>query len=446
MQVGPWGGQEAATMDLSYGEESERRAQLGCAAATPNCYMTIRSATEALCAPLSAEDAALQSMPDASPAKWHLAHSSWFFETFVLCPTVPGYRVFSAAYHALFNSYYQSVGKPYPRPKRGLLSRPSLDEVVAYRRHVDHRMTDLLATPRIAERGELLAVIELGLQHEQQHQELLLTDLKHLFFQNPLRPSYRAGAEGKTEAPAPGRSWCEHPGGIARIGHTGQGFSFDNERPRHRRLLEPFTLASRLVTNGEWMAFMADGGYERPELWLSDGFDAVRAGDWRAPLYWERDECGWQLFTLSGTQSVSPHDPVCHVSAYEADAFARWARARLPGEDEWEILATGLPVEGNFVESGLLRPASFCGESAAPRQLFGDVWEWTRSPYVPYPGYRPPAGALGEYNGKFMANQWVLRGGSCATPQAHVRASYRNFFPPSARWQFSGVRVARDLR
>jgi ergothioneine biosynthesis protein EgtB len=432
-------------MEPMYREESARRAQ-PCSIPTPERYATIRAATEVLCARLSAEDAALQSMPDASPAKWHLAHSSWFFETFVLQPAVPGYRALSAAYHHLFNSYYQSMGTPYPRPQRGLLSRPSLDEVVAYRRHVDAWMTDLLATPGIAERSELLSVIELGLQHEQQHQELLLTDVKHLFFQNPLRPSYQAGAQARVATPVPDRPWCEHPGGIARIGYDGQGFFFDNERPRHRRLLEPFALASRLVTNGEWLAFMADGGYERPQLWLSDGFDAARAGGWRAPLYWERDDCGWQLFTLSGMQPVSPADPVCHVSAYEADAFARWARARLPGEDEWEVLAAGFLVEGNFVESGLLQPRAAWGEGDAPRQLFGDVWEWTRSPYGPYPGYQPPEGALGEYNGKFMANQWVLRGGSCVSPQGHLRASYRNFFPPSARWQFSGVRLARDLR
>jgi ergothioneine biosynthesis protein EgtB len=430
-------------MEPSHGEERPRALPI---LPTLERYVTIRAASEALCAPLSAEDAALQSMPDASPAKWHLAHSSWFFETFVLGAGAPAYQVFCAAYRQLFNSYYQSVGSPYPRPQRGLLSRPSLEEVLAYRRHVDAGMTDLLAAPGLAERGELLGVIELGLQHEQQHQELLLTDLKHLFFQNPLRPSYQVTALRDPADPVAPKSWCEHPGGIARIGHGGQGFSFDNERPRHRRLLEPFALASRLVTNGEWMAFMADAGYERSELWLSDGFDAVRLGNWRAPLYWERDASGWQVFTLSGMQPVSPDDPVSHVSLYEADAFARWSKARLPGEDEWEVCAAGVAVEGNFVERGLLRASSARAEGPAPRQLFGDVWEWTRSPYGPYPGYRPPEGALGEYNGKFMANQWVLRGGSCATPQGHLRASYRNFFPPSARWQFSGVRVARDLR
>jgi len=385
-------------------------------------------------------------MPDASPAKWHLAHCSWFFETFVLGPSIPGYRVFCPAYHHLYNSYYQSVGSPFPRPQRGLLSRPSLEEVVAYRRHVDGCMTDLLATPGTAERSDLLGVVELGLQHEQQHQELLLTDLKHLFFQNPLRPCYRAEAPGRALAPLTDRAWCEHPGGIARIGHTGPGFCFDNEQPRHRRLLEPFALASHPVTNSEWMAFMADGGYERPELWLSDGFEAVRAGGWRAPLYWEREASGWQVFTFAGMQPVGLDDPVCHVSLFEADAFARWSRARLPGEEEWEILAAGAAVEGNFVERGLLRPSPSGAGGKLPRQLFGDVWEWTRSPYGPYPGYRPPEGALGEYNGKFMANQWVLRGGSCATPQGHLRASYRNFFPSSARWQFTGVRIARDLR
>jgi ergothioneine biosynthesis protein EgtB len=409
-------------------------------------YTSVRASTEGLCAPLSAEDAALQSMPDASPAKWHLAHTSWFFETFVLRPGMAGYRVFDPGYEMLFNSYYRSVGEPYPRPRRGLLSRPSLEEVLRYRRHVDQAMGELLSAAGRPERGELLGVVELGLQHEQQHQELLLTDVKHLLYQNPLRPAYRsAGGAPAVSGAARRLDFVGFPGGFAAIGHAGPGFAFDNEGPRHRRWLEPFALATRLVTNGEWMAFIADRGYERPELWLSDGFDAVTGGGWRAPLYWERDGQGFAHFTLEGMQPLRPEEPVCHVSAYEADAFARWAGVRLPGEDEWEVGAADRPVAGNFVESARLGPAA-AGPAEPPAQLFGDVWEWTRSPYAAYPGYAPPPGALGEYNGKFMCNQLVLRGGSCATPRSHLRASYRNFFPPGARWQFSGVRLARDAR
>jgi len=410
-------------------------------------YAGVREASEALCAPLSAEDAALQSMPDASPAKWHLAHTSWFFETFVLLPGLARYVAFDPRFESLFNSYYRSLGEPYPRPRRGLLSRPSLAEVLRYRHHVDIAMGELLAAPQSAARAELLSVVELGLQHEQQHQELLLTDVKHLLYQSPLRPAYRAsGAPRPVDTTAPRLDFVAWPGGFGGIGHAGEGFAFDNEGPRHRRWLEPFALATRLVTNGEWLAFLEDGGYARPELWLSDGFDAVEAGGWIAPLYWERDGQGFAHFTLDGMQPVRPEEPVCHVSAYEADAYARWARARLPGEDEWEVVAAERPVEGNFVESARLRPAAAGAAAATPAQLFGDVWEWTRSAYAPYPGYAPPPGALGEYNGKFMCNQLVLRGGSCATPRSHLRASYRNFFPPGARWQFSGVRLARDAR
>ena len=410
-------------------------------------YTSVRAATEALCAPLSAEDAALQSMPDASPAKWHLAHTSWFFETFVLRPGVAGYAAFDPRYEMIFNSYYRSIGEPYPRARRGLLSRPSLEEVLRYRRQVDTAIEDLLATPRAAARDELHSVVEVGLQHEQQHQELLLTDVKHLLYQSPLRPAYRAngGPQSPGAAPTP-LDFVAWPGGFAAIGHAGAGFAFDNEGPRHRRWLEPFALATRLVTNGEWIDFMEDRGYERPELWLSDGFDALAALGWQAPLYWERDGRGFAHFTLDGMQPVRPEEPVCHVSAYEADAYARWAGARLPGEDEWEVCAAERPVAGNFVESGRLRPVAAPDATGAPAQLFGDVWEWTRSAYAAYPGYAPPPGALGEYNGKFMCNQLVLRGGSCATPQSHARATYRNFFPPGARWQFSGVRLARERR
>ncbi len=416
-------------------------------------YHAIRRATLALAAPLSAEDCALQSMPDASPVKWHLAHTSWFFETFVLRTSLPRYHERDPLYAQLFNSYYQSVGEPYPRARRGLLTRPGLDEVQAYRAHVDEAMDRLLAggvDPQVGER------IELGLQHEQQHQELILTDLKHLFFCNPLQPLYRsaparAGAGAAPTGTSGALRWHAHPGGIARIG-AGPGadagaFAFDNEGPRHRRLLEPFALAHRLVTNREWIAFIQDRGYARPELWLSDGFAAARAEGWTAPLYWEERDGAWHHFTLHGARPVDVDAPVCHVSAYEADAFARWAGARLPGEDEWELVAAPVPVRGHFVESGLLQPAAIradAADAAQPAQLFGSVWEWTRSAYAPYPGYAAPAGALGEYNGKFMINQLVLRGGACTTPASHVRASYRNFFPPAARWQTSGVRLARD--
>jgi ergothioneine biosynthesis protein EgtB len=421
--------------------------QLGVAHLPPaERFAAIRAATVALAAPLSAEDCALQSMPDASPVKWHLAHTSWFFETFALRPSLPGYRERDPRFESLYNSYYESVGTPYTRARRGLLSRPSLDEVLAYRRHVDDAMAGLLSR-EVA--PDLAAVIELGLQHEQQHQELVLTDVKHLLAQSPLRPAYLSAAPepAASAGEPPAQRWHAYAGGLVGVGAGGEGFAFDNERPRHRRLLEPFALAHRLVTNAEWIAFIEDRGYARPELWLSDGIAAVRAEGWQAPLYWERRAEGWWHFTLNGMQPVEPNAPVCHVSYYEADAFARWAGARLPGEDEWELAAAPLPVRGNFVESGRLLPAPPTARSAAgaaPAQLFGDVWEWTRSPYAAYPGYAPPAGALGEYNGKFMVNQLVLRGGACTTPAAHVRASYRNFFPPSARWQLSGVRLAQD--
>ena len=412
-------------------------------------YRSVRAATEALCAPLSPEDMALQSMPDASPAKWHLAHTTWFFETFVLVPGSASYRPFHPAFEQLFNSYYRSVGDPFPRPKRGLLSRPSVQEVLRYRRHVDAEMERLLGDAEGTTARALEATIALGLAHEQQHQELVLTDVKHGLAQSPLRPSYREAPprtiprERRTSGAA--LEFVAWPGGIASIGHAGEGFAFDNEAPRHRRWLEPFALATRLVTNGEWLSFLEDRGYARPSLWLAEGFDAVEREGWRAPLYWEHDGSGWLHYTLDGLRPLEADDPVCHVSFYEADAFARWAGARLPGEDEWEVAASTAPLEGNFVESGRLAPAP-APASRGVGQLFGDVWEWTRSAYSPYPGYAPPPGALGEYNGKFMSGQLVLRGGSCATPASHVRASYRNFFPPAARWQFSGVRLARDAR
>ncbi len=405
-------------------------------------FAAVRGVTMGLARPLSPEDCAIQSMPDASPVKWHLGHTTWFFETFLLGPHLPGYRAFDPAFRVLFNSYYNAIGEKHPRPERGMLSRPRLDEVVAYRRHVDEAMDKLLDAPMTEEVEDLAA---LGLNHEQQHQELILTDVKHLLSRNPLKPAYqKRWPLTPVEAREP--EWLDFKGGLREIGHAGSGFAFDNEGPRHRVWLEPFELASHPVTHGEFMRFVEDGGYRRPELWLSAGWDAVRSGGWEAPLYWRRRDGEWHTFTLHGEVPVDPNTPLCHVSFYEADAYARWSEARLPTEAEWEVAAACVPVEGNFLESGALHPLA--QREAAPAgmlaQAFGDVWEWTRSDYGPYPRFRAAAGAVGEYNGKFMCNQYVLRGGSCATPASHVRATYRNFFPADARWQFSGVRLARD--
>jgi ergothioneine biosynthesis protein EgtB len=404
-------------------------------------YREVRAATEALCAPLSPEDCAIQSMPDASPVKWHLAHTSWFFETLVL-EGVPGYAAFDPSFRMLFNSYYQSLGETHPRPERGVLSRPSLDRVLAYRRHVDAGVLRLLDRGAPA---SALDVVELGLHHEQQHQELVLTDLKHAFSRNPLRPAYRERV-AEPAGRAPPLAWIRGEAGLVEIGHAGAGFAFDNERPRHRVFVEPFEIASRPVTNGEYLDFVRDGGYARAELWLSDGFAALGTRGWRAPLYWEAGEDAHSSFTLAGMAPLRPDEPVCHVSYYEADAFARWAGARLPTEAEWECAAAQAPLGGHFAGSGRRHPAPSPAAGGLPAALFGDVWEWTASAYAPYPGFRPLAGSLGEYNGKFMSSQMVLRGGSCATPERHIRRSYRNFFPPDARWQFSGIRLARDAR
>ena len=404
-------------------------------------YRDVRALSERLREPLSAEDCQVQSMDDASPTKWHLAHTTWFFETFVLEAGDPEYRPFHAEFRVMFNSYYQQVGPQHPRPQRGLLTRPSLDEVLAYRAHVDRHVLELLASGD-GRSEPLAAVIELGLHHEQQHQELILTDAKHLLAANPLRPAYRAAAVAPRAAGSPLR-WVRYAGGLHEIGDDGPGFAFDNEQPRHTAVLTPFALATRLVTNAEFLAFIADGGYDHPALWLSDGWTVAQSRRWRAPLYWERRDGEWWQFTLAGLRRLVPDEPVCHVSFYEADAYASWAGARLPTEMEWEVAAAAARLDGNLLGSGLLHPTPApAGEGV--QQLFGDLWEWTRSAYAPYPGYRPPAGPLGEYNGKFMCNQLVLRGGSCATPAAHIRATYRNFFPPDARWQFSGVRLARD--
>jgi ergothioneine biosynthesis protein EgtB len=406
-------------------------------------YARVRSATEALLQGLSAEDCALQSMPDASPVKWHLAHTTWFFETFLLEPDSASFQPFDPAFRVLFNSYYNSVGDKHPRPERGLLSRPGLEEVLAYRRHVDGEMQRLLSRRQLGK--DVAALAELGIQHEQQHQELILTDLKHLFSRNPQRPAYHKPWP-LTPVRARARGWIDFAGGQHEIGHSGPGFCFDNEGPRHRVWLEAFRIATYPVTNGDFIEFIDDGGYLRPELWLSAGWDLLGARGWQAPAYWEMRDGRWHTFTLHGMAPVDPHAPVCHVSFYEAEAYARWAGERLPTEAEWEIAALSAPLEGNFVESCALHPLALRESPAdgSPAQIFGDVWEWTRSDYGPYPGFRVAAGAVGEYNGKFMSGQYVLRGGSCATPASHIRASYRNFFPPEARWQFSGLRLARD--
>jgi ergothioneine biosynthesis protein EgtB len=411
-------------------------------------FDAIRLTTEWLASPLSPEDCELQSMPDASPVKWHLAHTSWFFETFVLEPALAGYQRFDERFRVLFNSYYNLVGTQHPRPERGLISRPSLSDVLAYRAHVDGHVRTFFAAKGGALPDALAAIFEIGLNHEQQHQELILTDVKHLFSCNPLQPAY--SSEPPPRMPASGGAdagrWRSHDEGIRWIGHEGDGFFFDNEGPRHRTFVHAFEIATRPVTNAEYLEFIKDRGYERPELWLSDGWAALRSAGWRAPFGWMEQDGTWSQFTLTGSRPLDPDEPLCHASYYEADAYAHWAGARLPTEAEWEVaaeaaVADGAP-EGNFLESERWHPAR--AGSPGGEQWLGSVWEWTQSPYLPYPGYRTPPGAIGEYNGKFMCNQIVLRGGSCATPRSHIRTTYRNFFPPSARWQFSGIRLARD--
>jgi ergothioneine biosynthesis protein EgtB len=409
----------------------------------------VRSATVALCDRLSPEDACAQSMPDASPAKWHLAHTTWFFETLVLERELQDFRPHDPAFRVLFNSYYNGIGLQHPRPERGMLTRPSLDEVGHYRAQVDegvHRLMEAGLSGRAA------GAIELGLHHEQQHQELILTDIKHLLSRNPTHPSYveRSAEPRISDKPI---EWLNFDEQLRWIGHSGEaGFRFDNEGPRHREFVESFQLASRPCTNSEFLAFMADDGYDRPELWLSDGWATVGAREWNAPGYWQPSDGGWKVMTLSGQLDVRPDEPVCHLSYYEADAFARWMGARLPSEFEWEVAAAGRSVSGNLLESGRFHPSPMPtpatsdspGRDAGPEQMFGDVWEWTHSAYAAYPGFRALGDAFAEYNGKFMCNQNVLRGGSCATPTDHIRATYRNFFFPDSRWQFSGVRLARD--
>ena len=408
-----------------------------------DAYRHVRGATLRLVDGLGDADLTPQSAEFASPGKWHLAHTTWFFEQFVLAAHGKGYRRFDERFGFLFNSYYNAVGARHERPRRGLLTRPTLEQVLAYRAHVDQAMADFLDA-RLPE--DVGGLIELGLHHEQQHQELILTDLLHLFAQNPLRPAVRPAAAGADDAgtPAP-LAWIAFGGGNVEVGHAGAGFAFDNESPRHVVALRPFRLASRAVTNREWAAFIEAGGYADPALWLSDGWDTVQAQRWQAPLYWETSEDGRTRLqmTLAGLQPLALDAPVAHVSFFEADAYARWAGKRLPTEFEWEVAARDLPVEGNFVEQGTGQPRP-APDGPGLRQMYGDVWEWTASPYVAYPGFRTAPGAVGEYNGKFMNGQYVLRGGSCASPRSHLRASYRNFFQPGQRWQFSGLRLAED--
>ena len=413
------------------------------AATTPTFasrYREVRAATARLCDPLQTEDYVVSSMPDVSPTKWHLAHTSWFFETFVLAPFLPDYRALHPKYAFLFNSYYVQAGERHCRAQRGLVTRPSVAEVYAYRSHVDAHMEQLIAAIDHDPHHPAAAVLELGMHHEQQHQELLLTDIKHVFWTNPMRPAYRADVR-VASVPTP-QGWAFIEAGIQEIGFGDAGFHFDNEGPRHKTYLQHSVLAHRLTTNGEFAEFIADGGYRRPEFWLSRGWATVQEQAWRAPLYWEQGDEGWHEFTLAGSAPLDPHAPVTHVSYYEADAFARWAGKRLPTEAEWEVVAQQHAVAGRFADAGVHHPHS--DGQLGVQQLFGDVWQWTQSAYVAYPGYRASSGALGEYNGKWMSDQWVLRGASCATPASHARVTYRNFFPSDARWQFTGIRLAGD--
>jgi len=414
-------------------------------------YQRIRRFSETLCQPLTPEDHVIQTATEVSPAKWHLAHMSWFFERFIVDQFVPNYEPFHPQYYYLFNSYYNAVGPQHCRAERGLVSRPTVDEVHAYRQYVDRQMFDVIEQSDDQQLARLQPLITLGLNHEQQHQELLLTDIKHIFSSNPMMPAYREARYEPHAEPAPA-NWVRFEAGVYHIGlpTDTEAFCFDNETPRHRVFLEPFELASRPVTNGEFMRFIEDGGYQRHELWLSEGWATVHEGNWQHPIYWYQDPAwghSWMHYTLAGPQPVDPAEPVCHVSLYEADAFARWAGARLPSEFEWEVAARDAELAGNFADAGRYHPEPIADEANDDKlhRLFGDVWEWTGSQYRPYPGYAPLAGALGEYNGKFMCNQFVLRGGACSTSQSHMRLTYRNFFGPADRWQFTGFRLAKSV-
>ncbi len=405
-------------------------------------FSKVRCQSEQLCLPLSPEDMMVQSCAEASPAKWHLAHTTWFFETFLLHEFLPGYREFNPDFRWLFNSYYNSVSDQPEKKLRASFSRPPVEAIMQYRRHVQDGIQRLLASNPPEEVGRRIV---LGLHHEQQHQELLATDIKHALWTNPLRPAYvdervdfHAPTLGETE-------WIAYEGGLLDVGFAGDGFCFDNELPRHPEYLRPFELASRLVSCAEYLQFIEDGGYRRPDLWLAAGWDTVKSEGWKAPLYWRQQDGVWQVYTMFGEQPLEGllQTPVCHVSYFEADAFAHWAGKRLPTEAEWEIAAQGLPISGNLLDGGTLHPRALVeGSANTPAQVFGDVWEWTQSPYVGYPGFLAIPGALGEYNGKFMSSQMVLRGGSVVTPASHIRATYRNFFSPATRWQFSGIRLA----
>ncbi|HTU00835.1 MAG TPA: ergothioneine biosynthesis protein EgtB [Candidatus Sulfotelmatobacter sp.] len=406
-------------------------------------FQAVRRTSEQLCETLATEDFVLQAMEDVSPPKWHLAHVTWFFETFILRPHLPGYRPLNERYRFLFNSYYNSAGPQYYRPARGLLSRPTVAEVYVYRAHVDAAIQTLVAEIDEARLPDISGLIVVGLNHEQQHQELLLTDIKYSLSVNPLRPAYYKVQPPRGSATPPLR-WLGFEGGLCDVGHDGSGFAFDNEWPRHRTYLRPFKLASRLVTNGEYLEFMKAGGYRDWRFWMSEGWKLIQAKGWTAPLYWEQVDGTWSTQTLAGLLPLDEHAPVSHVSYYEADAFAQWAGRRLPTEHEWEHAASRQRHTGHLMDSGVYHPLPALGLETDLEQMIGDVWEWTRSPYAPYPGYQPLSGPLAEYNGKFMVNQMVLRGGSCVTPASHIRITYRNFFPPDARWQFSGIRLAED--
>ena len=425
-------------------------------------FHQVRKFTNALCAGLEPEDCVVQSMPDVSPTKWHLAHSTWFFETFILKKFVPGYRAEIPEYAYLFNSYYNAAGDMHRRDLRGLISRPTLSQAQRYRASIDSHIDELLSNSDENLLEEIEPVLVLGIHHEQQHQELLITDIKHVFAQNPLYPVFRERNMAATPSSqkfggvgAAATNFIDFEETVTSIGHEGDGFAYDNEGPRHRALVPEFSLATRPVTNGEYIAFIEDNGYSRPEFWLSLGWMTVNEQRWNAPLYWTERDNAWWNFTLSGLRPVDQSEPVTHISYFEADAYANWAGARLPTEFEWERAALSCPMEGNFVESELFHPTPWHRHRADDvgleahatkvlHQMFGDVWEWTRSAYSPYPGYRAAPGALGEYNGKFMCNQYVLRGGSCATSRTHIRRTYRNFFQPEKRWQFTGIRLARD--
>ena len=405
-------------------------------------YTRVRAFSETLARPLTHEDMTIQSMADASPVKWHLAHTSWFFETFILKAQDSDYRAFDAAYEYLFNSYYNGIGPQFSRPDRGVLSRPTVDEIHAYRGHVDAAMLSLLERCNDQTLRAIRPLVDLGLNHEQQHQELILTDLKHAMSLNPLHPVIY-GRESSAATASFDFEWIDFDGGLCDIGWRGNGFAFDNEGPVHQVFLRPFRLASRPVTNAEFLSFVADGGYRNARLWLSDGWATVKREGWTQPIYWKAVDGAWSEYTLAGLRPLDPGAPVSHISYFEAAAYCEWAGARLPSEFEWEVAAAGVPVEGHFADSGAYHPrASKPGKGL--RQMFGDVWEWTQSSYAPYPGFKADADVVGEYNGKFMVNQLVLRGGSCATPAGHIRASYRNFFYTHHRWQFSGLRLAED--